>query len=363
MNEVERLIRQQILLNGPIPVSTFFYLAVSGHPQSYYASRDPLGPAGDFITAPEISQVFGECIGAWCVDIWEQLGSPDAFRLVELGPGRGTLMSDILRAARVRPSFANGVQIHLVEASLHLVRVQRDGLSASGNPRITWHSSVQDVPEGLPAIFVSNEFFDALPARQFVRAGGRWLERVVALGAEGRFVFGVNSEPDYSSFVPERVRSAEEGCIFEYCEPARHAAETIGRRLVRDRGAFLAIDYGYSGPSTGDTLQAVRAHAVADVLSSPGDCDLTFHVDFDVIARGLADCGVPVWPLADQRDFLLRTGAAERTSSLLRRASEIQGRQLQNALIRLTASDAMGTLFKAMGATYPATLKPAGFHT
>jgi len=363
MNDIERYIRQFIGLHGPMPVSAFFHLAVSGRSDSYYASRDPIGPGGDFITSPEISQVFGECIGAWCIDIWEQLGSPGAFSLVELGPGRGTLMSDILRSGRVRPAFLRGAQVALVETSPRLMQLQRDCLSATGAGSVHWHDSIDDVPTGLPTIAVSNEFFDALPARQFIRSAGRWLERVVALDADDRFVFGAHSETDHAGLVPAQVRDAPDQSIFEYCEQAWHIACALAERLRRDRGAVLAIDYGHVGPATGDTLQALRAHAFAEVLSAPGDSDLTFHVDFDLLARGLASAGTRVWPIADQRTFLLETGVTERTDALLRRSSEAQAKQLHNALVRLTSPEAMGTLFKVICATFPDTLKPAGFHS
>ena len=363
MNDIERHIRQHARLHGPMSVATFFHLAVSGRADSYYASRDPIGPGGDFITSPEISQVFGECIGAWCIDVWEQLGSPAAFNLVELGPGRGTLMSDILRSGRVRPGFVRGAQVSLVETSPYLLQVQRHHLSAFEAGSIRWHSVIDEVPEGLPTIVVSNEFFDALPARQFIRSGGRWLERVIALDANDRLVFGASMDADYSALVPARVRDASELSVFEYCEPAWRIACSIAERLRRDQGAVLAIDYGHEGPAVGETLQAVRNHAVADVLSVPGDSDLTFHVDFDLLARGFASAGIDVWPLVDQRGFLLETGASERTEVLLRRSNEAQAAQLRHALARLTAPDAMGTLFKVICATFPDTLKPAGFHS
>jgi SAM-dependent MidA family methyltransferase len=219
------------------------------------------------------------------------------------------------------------------------------------------------VPEGLHTIVLSNEFFDALPARQFIRSGRRWLERVIALDADDRLVFGASTEADYSALVPAHVRDSSERSVFEYCEPAWRIACSIAERLRRDRGAVIAIDYGHAGPAVGETLQAVRNHAVADVLSEPGDSDLTFHVDFDLLARGFASAGIHVWPLADQRAFLLETGITERTDVLLGRSSEAQAAQLRRALARLTAPDAMGTLFKVICATFPDTLKPAGFHS
>lgn len=361
MNDVERHLRQRIEQHGPVSVATFFHLAVSGLPTSYYAAREPFGAGGDFITSPEISQVFGECIGAWCVDVWQQLGSPSSFQLVELGPGRGTLMGDVLRASRVRPGFARAARVTLVETSSRLRQVQEKALSRFESASLGWASSAVDVPSGLPTIFISNEFLDALPARQFVRVRGRWLERVVAIDTGDKLVFGVNAETDYASLVPELVRDAAEGSVHEFSEPVVEIGRLAGARLKNDTGAFLAIDYGYKGPSTGDTLQAVRAHARADVLTAPGGCDLTFHVDFDVLGRAFGSAGCAVMPLIDQRDFLFRTGAAERTDMLKRRASEAQAVQLDRALSRLTSPDAMGTLFKVFCASFPSFLKPAGF--
>lgn len=361
MNDVERYLRQQILQHGPVSVATFFHLSVSGLPTSYYAAREPFGPGGDFITSPEISQVFGECIGAWCVDIWQQLGSPSSFRLVELGPGRGTLMSDVLRASRVRPAFARAAEVVLVETSPRLSQVQSETLSGSGCASLKWSNTIHEVPTGVPTIIISNEFFDALPARQFVRTRGRWLERVVAIGPGERLVFGVNTEVDHTSLFPDFSRDVPEGSILEFCEPAAELCQTLAERLKHDSGAFLAIDYGYAGPAIGDTLQAIRSHAREDVLRSPGDCDLTFHVDFSVLANRFAACGCDVWPLVSQGDFLARTGAPERTAMLIRSASLSQKAPLEAALMRLTSPQAMGTLFKAFCATYPLSLKPAGF--
>lgn len=361
MNDVERYLRQQIVQHGPVSVATFFHLAVSGLPTSYYAAREPFGAGGDFITSPEISQVFGECIGAWCVDVWQQLGSPSSFQLVELGPGKGTLMGDVLRASRVRPGFSKAARITLVETSSRLRHVQEEALSTYNSASLGWASSVAEVPSGLPTIIISNEFLDALPARQFVRVRGRWLERVVALDERDRLVFGVNSETDYASLVPERVRDSAEGSVHEYSEPVAEIGRLAGERLKNDKGAFLAIDYGYKGPATGDTLQAVRAHSRADVLTDPGASDLTFHVDFDVLVRAFESTGCEVMPLIEQRDFLFRTGAVERTEMLKRRASEVQAVQLERAMSRLTSPDAMGTLFKVFCASFPPFLKPAGF--
>jgi NADH dehydrogenase [ubiquinone] 1 alpha subcomplex assembly factor 7 len=359
MNEVERFIKEQIRQNGPMSVEQFVLIAASAHPQSYYARRNPFGQHGDFITAPEISQVFGECLGLWCVDAWERMGAPDPFRLVECGPGNGTLMADMLRAARIRPAFVKAARVELVETSPRLREMQRVALS--GHPRVSWHDAVEALPEGVPLIVVCNEFFDALPARQFVRLGGRWCERVVGLDDNERICFSTNREVDFSGLVAEGLRHAAEGSVHEISAAAQRAAAALGARLRLDSGVLLAIDYGYAGPAVGDTLQALRGHAPCSVLSAPGTADLTFHVDFDALAAALRREGAHVWPLRNQGDFLLELGAAARTAALLARATASQADSLRRALTRLTAPEAMGTLFKVLCASFPPALVPAGF--
>lgn len=359
MNEVERFIKAQIRANGPMSVEQFFLIAASGHPQSYYARQEPFGPEGDFITAPEISQVFGECIGSWCVDTWEKMGAPASFRLVELGPGNGTLMSDILRTARIRPGFLAGVEVELVEASPRLRDVQKVRLG--GMARVTWHASAEMLAPGLPAIIVCNEFFDALPARQFVKLNGRWRERMVGLDANERLVFALDEEADFSPLVPAAIAGAADGSVHEISAAAMRVAGLVGELLRSSSGALLAIDYGHEGPATGDTLQALKAHAPCPVLAAPGSADITFHVDFDALARCLRASGATVWPVRGQGVFLLEMGAGARTEILSRRATPAQAQALGNALARLTSPEAMGTLFKVLSASFPPSLVPAGF--
>jgi NADH dehydrogenase [ubiquinone] 1 alpha subcomplex assembly factor 7 len=359
MNEVERFIKEQIRQNGPISVEQFVLIAASAHPQSYYAQRNPFGGHGDFITAPEISQVFGECLGLWCVDVWQRMGAPEPFRLVECGPGNGTLMVDILRASRIRPLFSGAAKVHLVETSPRLREMQRAALA--GHADVSWHEAVEALPDGLPLIVVCNEFFDALPARQFIRLGERWHERVVGLDANERLCFSANRDVDFSGLMPEGLRHLTEGCVHEISAAATRAASVLGAKLRANSGALLAIDYGYEGPAVGDTLQALRAHAPCSVLSAPGTADLTFHVDFDALALALRQAGAQVWPLRDQGDFLLELGAAARTEMLLGKATAPQAEALRRALTRLTSPEAMGTLFKVLCASFPPALVPAGF--
>jgi SAM-dependent MidA family methyltransferase len=307
----------------PLPLSTFMALC-NAH---YYATRDPLGAGGDFTTAPEISQMFGELIGAWCADLSQRAGNPEV-RLVELGPGRGTLMVDLLRAGRAA-GFAPPV--HFVETSPRLRAEQ-----AKRVPHAQWHDAFAEVPDDLPLLIVANEFFDALPIRQFVRSPDGWRERMVA--------------PDLSTYggarVDALVPAGLDGDVFE-TSPASHAVATeIGDRLRRRGGAALIVDYGHAGPLAGDTLQAVKAHAYADPFAGPGEADLTAHVDFTALGRA---AGVPAFGPVGQGDFLRALGIEARAAKL----GDASG------LDRLTV--AMGSLFKAMALVAPRWPTPAGF--
>ena len=361
MSGVSDFIRGVIAQDGPIPVSRFFELALSGRGDSYYMNRDPFGPDGDFITAPEISQVFGECIGAWCIDLWLQMGSPSSFRLVELGPGRGTLMSDMLRAARQHAAFSDACSVSLVEVSPFLRKVQQQRLATVPSGRVSWFERFEEVPADRPMIVIANEFFDALPARQFVRTEKGWFERCVGLDSQGTFVFGVAPEPEIGARIPGSVASACTGSVFEFSEASTLVAGLIGRALRACGGAVLAIDYGFEGPAVGDTLQAITSHRHVPVLDHVGASDLTFHVDFSTLSSALSDQGAHCQQVVGQGALLRSLGARERTDQLKARASAAQATQLENAFVRLTSPEGMGTLFKALCAVWPTTLSPAGF--
>ncbi len=254
-----------------------------GHPEwGYYTTRDPFGRKGDFITASEISQVFGEMLGLWCVEVWRQMGAPDPVRLVELGPGRGTLMADALRAAAVSPDFIRAAQVHLVETSPVLREAQRSALAGRD---VVWHDRFDDIPEG-PLLLVANEFFDALPVRQLQREADGWCERLVGNGPQGlQFVLSTPGAPSAALLDPGMRAGAAEGAIAEIQPAALSIAAAISARLGAFGGAALIIDYGYMQSAAGDTLQAVRSHKPHDVLLDPGDADLTVHVDFAALAR------------------------------------------------------------------------------
>lgn len=351
-----------IRAEGPISVAEFIRLVLTGRADSYYMRGEAFGAGGDFVTAPEISQVFGELIGLWCVDVWRQLGAPARFSLVELGPGRGTLMLDALRAARVAPEFLHAASVALVEVSPVLRQRQQTALRFVSPASLQWFDRFDDLPtDAGPAIVVANEFFDALPMRQFVRVEGRWRERCVGLDQNGELIFVAAPEAVDPALVPVALRDRADGAVVEFA-PARSAvARAIGERLRTARGAMLAIDYGYSGPAVGDTLQAVKRHAYAGVLDEPGVADVTSHVDFTALGAACAEVGSAIAPLADQGDFLMRLGARARVDALKRQANSLQAGQLESALQRLTGAQAMGSLFKVLCAYAPATLRPAGF--
>ena len=253
-------------------------LALAHPDHGYYMNRDPFGATGDFTTAPEISQMFGELIGLWAAEVWSSMGSPDPVRLVELGPGRGTLISDALRAARIVPDFRNALDVRLIETSPTLAEMQHELLVDCG-VAVSWAQSLKDVPDG-PAIIIGNEFLDALPVRQFVRVSGQWRERSVASNVDGELVFDIADKPE-----PYIRASAANGEVLEVNPSGHRLMFELGARLVKQGGAALMIDYGHSITGFGDTLQALRAHRYVDPLAEPGDCDLTAHVDFAAMAR------------------------------------------------------------------------------
>jgi SAM-dependent MidA family methyltransferase len=359
MTPLEQEIRRIIAFDGPMPIAEYMRTCL-GHPKyGYYVTRDPLGPLGDFTTAPEVSQMFGELIGAWAAAVWLDMGSPTHVNLVELGPGRGTLMADALRSAKVLPAFRAAVAVHLVELSDVLAAKQRETLGAADVP-VTWHRDLRAIPDG-PAIVLANEFFDALPIHHAVRGEQGWHERVVALGEDDRLVFGVNPVPvrGFENALPDAVRDAPVGAICEW-----HSAAYIldvTRHLKSHGGAALVIDYGYTETQLGETLQGVRGHAYADPLSDPGEVDLTAHVDFAALARAGRTSGLNVsGPLA-QGEFLRRLGIARRATRLKENATPQQAADIDSALARLTAPDQMGDLFKVLAVADPKLALLPGF--
>ncbi|MBF9234336.1 SAM-dependent methyltransferase [Microvirga sp. BT350] len=314
--------------------------------ERYYATRDPLGAVGDFTTAPEISQMFGELIGLWMLEVWHAMGRPSPCRLIELGPGRGTLMADLLRASRLLPDFRSAVSVHLVETSPTLRERQRAMLATSGF-EIAWHDRIEDVPEG-PALLVANEFFDALPVRQFVATDRGWCERLVGLEGE-HLVFGLRAEPEAPLGKPPHP-----GAIREWPATSIALMKGLSHRLACETGAALIIDYGYWGPAFGDTLQALKQHQHVDPLSEPGEADLTTHVDFQRLAETAAGNKVRIHGMATQGEFLQALGIEARAASLKQRATPAQAADIDRALARLIARGPteMGGLFKVLAISH-----------
>jgi SAM-dependent MidA family methyltransferase len=334
-------------------VATFMGLAL-GHPvHGYYATRDPFGRAGDFITAPEISQMFGELIGLWAAAVWQAMGTPARLALVELGPGRGTLMADALRAARVVPAFAAALDVQLIETSPVLARRQQETLAAASVP-LAWYRELAAVPEG-PLIVIANEFFDALPVHQAVKTPGGWHERMVGVGPDGRLAFALHPDPvpGFAALVPEAVAGAPAGAVYEW--RSEEVAAEIARRVAQHGGAALVIDYGHSESAPGETLQAVGRHSFADPLSTPGDVDLTAHVDFAALVRTARATGARVHGPLSQGAFLRRLGIEARAAALRAKATPAQAADVDAALARLTdpGREAMGELFKALAFADP----------
>lgn len=351
-------LRRRIALEGPMPVSQYM-AEVLGHPKfGYYMGRDPFGRGGDFITAPEISQMFGEMIGLWCAIVWRALGQPEVLHLVELGPGRGTLMADLLRAARAAPGFREALRVHLVEISPALRARQRETLA--GVP-VTWHDGLDGIPDG-PLLVIANEFFDALPIRQFQKAGDAWRERTIGADPEGEGLrFALAPSLRQPPFLPEDMADAPEGSIVEICPAALSVAHALGQRLARFGGAALVIDYGHAHTAIGDTLQAVKGHAFHDPLADPGEADLTAHVDFEALARSARDGGAATFGPLPQGEFLLRLGMGARASVLLQKATPEQAADIHSAYRRLTDPDEMGSLFKVLCLAAPGLPAPPGF--
>jgi NADH dehydrogenase [ubiquinone] 1 alpha subcomplex assembly factor 7 len=364
MNPLARILRRRIERQGPITVADYMAAAL-GHPKyGYYMRKDPFGVRGDFITAPEISQMFGELIGLWCVICWRQMEQPEEVHLVELGPGRGTLMADALRAAGAVPEFLDAIRLHLVETSPALSARQGEVL---GDYAPRWHARFDSVPDG-PMIVIANEFFDALPVQQFERTGAGWVERLVnfdAVDDEFRFALATGVADEEASLpgpvIDAPSRTAPLGAIGEVSPQGQALATEIGGRLARAGGVALIVDYGHGESAPGETLQAVKGHKYHDVLTDPGAADLTAHVDFAALATASARAGAATFGPVSQGDFLRRLGIDARGEALLESASVGQARDIRSGLKRLVASSEMGVLFKALCLAHPGQPAPPGF--
>ncbi|MFI5411697.1 class I SAM-dependent methyltransferase [Kaistia sp. UC242_56] len=327
---------------GPITIADYMAACLGDPEFGYYTTREPFGSAGDFVTAPEVSQMFGELIGLWAVETWRRMGSPAAFVLAEIGPGRGTLMADALRAAKVAPDFEKAATIVLVETSPRLRAIQADTLAGHA---IDWIEHIDALPEG-PAIVVANELFDALPVRQFLRTADGWAERMVGV-SEGRLAFGLRGNAHFDG-ADDR---APEGSLVETASISAAIMATLAARLQHSGGAFLTIDYGHAESGYGDTLQALRSHAFDDPLAHPGEADLTVHVDFAALSRTAEANGARASAIWTQGDFLLALGLLERAGRLGAGKDAATQDAIRAAVERLAGPAAMGSLFKVLCVT------------
>jgi len=357
MSALSEQLRKRIESTGPIPIDEWMAACLADPEDGYYMTRDPLGRGGDFTTAPEISQMFGELIGLWCAVVWQQMGSPASFNLVEMGPGRGTLMSDLLRAASAVQGFLEASKVHMIETSPVLAERQRQTL-AGVTPPVAWYAGFADVPPG-PVIAIGNEFLDALPIRQIELYDDGWHERAVGLEDE-RFVFVPGSAVDATD-LPPQAEGASIGAIIETSPAVVSVVKDVAKRIAEQGGTALLADYGYARPGVGDTLQAVRGHGYTDPLETPGEADLTAHVDFAAVAEAVEDAGARAWKVLPQGIFLEHLGIGARTAALLAKADERQALEIATARRRLVDGDAMGRLFKMLAITGKDAPAPPAF--
>jgi len=359
MSALAETLRARIRIGGPLTVAEFMATALAHPRHGYYMRADPLGREGDFVTAPEVSQMFGELIGLWLAVGWDAMGRPDPVLLVELVPGRGTLMADALRAFATIPELRAAVAVHLVETSPLLREAQRARL---GDAVAAWHDDLASVPEG-PLLLIANELFDALPIHQFVRVGEGWRERLVDLDPAGegfRFVLAPAPTPA-TALIPPEAADAPPGSVAEVSPAGIGLAHEIGRRIAASGGRALIVDYASERGALGDTLQAVRRHGRHEVLEAPGEADLSARVDFATLARAAEEAGARAFGPVNQGDLLLALGIETRAAALMRNADARQREAIAAAAERLVSPGAMGVLFKALAIAPRDAAPPEGF--
>lgn len=340
-------LEERIAQDATLSVHDYMQACLASTRDGYYARRQPIGRTGDFITAPEISQIFGELIGLWAAAVWQSMGSPPNLVLAELGPGRGTLMADALRALKSVPKLLAGTSVALVETSKVLRDVQRQTLG-SPRARLQWFETVADVPQG-PLIVLANEFIDSLPIRQLVRQGCAWHERAVTISPSGELVFCAGAKLANDALPPVlREMDAAQGDIFEIRPGADELLDALAERAKVAPVAALIADYGHERSGIGDTLQAVSRHRFADPLAHPGEADLSAHVDFAALAESARGLGLDVYGPMPQGEFLLRIGLAARCERLLRNAAPEERADIVSGAARLAGPQQMGLLFKVL---------------
>jgi SAM-dependent MidA family methyltransferase len=348
-------LKERIGLSGPLSVADYMAACLLDPVAGYYTTREPFGTAGDFVTAPEVSQMFGELIAAWLLSAWEECGRAAGAVLVELGPGRGTLMRDVCRTLRrLDGAWFGRRPIAMIEASPRLREIQRETLGEF-TTKATWLDDLEDLPER-PLLIVANEFFDALPIRQYQKRDGAWRERVIGLDGTGELAFGLGPGTVDADLLPSGSDRQPDETVVEV-SPARAAAMAAVARRLRAGGAGLFVDYGHLVPGFGDTFQAVRRHSFESVLANPGEADLTAHVDFAALAAAAKAHGLAAWA-ATQGEFLLNLGLLERAGALGTGAGAERQERLRGEVERLAGPDAMGELFKVLAVGQPGSTLP-----
>ncbi len=345
MNTLEKIIREVISKQGAISIAAYMELALQHPEHGYYRTQEPIGRTGDFITAPEVSQLFGEMIGVWCAEAWRCLGRPAPFALVELGPGHGTMMQDVLRSTANVGGFPEAKKLFLVETNELLRKRQQELLRD-----VTYIDDVTQVVPW-PLVIVANEFFDALPVRLFEKTFRGWAERMVTV-EEAAFGLALRPLTDAETLlVPQSIREAPPGTVFEFSPAAQVMMRDIARTLVARKGKMLLIDYGYVAPSGSPTVQALSNHVSTNILERPGEIDLTAHIDFSALAGIARANGAKTSAIVGQGEFLTNCGIEIRADALKKRATFQQAADVDSGLKRLVHDDQMGSLFKVLEIT------------
>lgn len=364
-SSLEDKLKNRIREAGPISVAEYMTVCLLDPVQGYYPTRDPLGSEGDFITAPEISQMFGEVLGLWCVQSWIDLGRPETLHLIELGPGRGIMMSDMLRSAALDPGFKAAVQVWLIEASAALEAVQGKTLGTADVP-VQWATRLEDIPAG-PSLVVGNEFLDCLPIQQLIcddpfAGKDGWVERRIGLDEEDRLCFvksGVPAAAILTESLPQGAKDARKDDLLEICPSVAQVIDSLTSRFSKDPGRALFIDYGPEITEFGDTLQALKRHEKVGVFADPGNTDLTARVDFSALAETAKAAGLESTDAVPQREFLSKLGIEMRAVALTRAKPDAKPVILRQ-LHRLMDSAEMGDLFKAICISSPGLNQPLG---
>ncbi|MEM7216418.1 MAG: SAM-dependent methyltransferase [Pseudomonadota bacterium] len=339
---LNRIIRH-IEMSGPLPLAEYMHWCMSDRQSGYYQTGKPIGQKGDFVTAPEVSQMFGELIGIWALNAWHELGCPKPFNLVELGPGNGTLMKDMLRATSISEAFANAVNVQMIEISGTLANIQSQVLGNAA--KVEWHTEIDKVPDQ-PSIIIANEFLDVLPFRQYVKSGGKWHENCVGFDDTRNLSWVLGAGVLDTQDLPQEHINEPDGAVFEVSNTRETFVTNIAKIIRKNTGVALFIDYGHMKSGFGDTFQAIREHSFADPLSEPGKCDLTSHVDFDALKRAVTGKELEVYPVMTQGEFLLSMGLLQRAGELGKGKDAATQERLKLEAERLALPDKMGNLFK-----------------